>query len=222
MVKNSCIMRVYFFILFPACSAAVITKASVPLSSGLSIEHLSCGSAANPANPPVLFVHGTFHGAWCWEQNWLARFAAAGIACHAVSLRGTSGSPVVDQKSVKITEHVQDLRAFVETVLPSTPPVLVGHSFGGASVLKYLEAGHPAAGAVLLCAVPPSGNGPMVGRFLRRSLKQAWLITTGFAMKKAATEAQVCRDLFFDPEEDGLETVVPYLPLLEADSKVGL
>ena len=151
----------------------------------------------------------------------MERFAAAGIECHAVSLRGTSGSPV-DQQSVQITEHVADLQAFVGEVFEgATPPVLVGHSFGGASCLKYLEVGGAASGAVLLCSVPPSGNGPMVGRFLRRSLRQAWLITKGFAMKSAATDATVCRDLFFD-EGTSLAEVERYLPLLEADAQVGL
>ena len=73
----------------------------------------------------------------------------------------------------------------------------------------------------MLCSVPPTGNGPMVLRFLRRSLRQAWLITRGFAMKSAATDVQVCRDLFFD-ERTPLETVAPYLPLLERDAQVGL
>ena len=33
--------------------------------------------------------------------------AGAGVECHAISLRGTSGTPV-DQRSVKITEHVEE------------------------------------------------------------------------------------------------------------------
>jgi len=202
------------------CHAVTITRTQIPLSTGVSMEWLRCGERKSVSPPPVLFVHGTFHGAWCWEQFWMERFAAAGIETHAVSLRGTSGSPV-DQKSVKITEHVDDLKAFVAATLPDQPPVLVGHSFGGASVLKYLEAEGAASAAVMLCAVPPSGNGPMVGRFLRRSLKQAWLITKGFAMKSAATDAQVCRDLFFD-EGTTLDEVAAYLPKLEADAQVGL
>ena len=150
--------------------AAVVTRSVASLSTGLSMELLQCGSRSGASSPPpVLFVHGTFHGAWCWEP-WLERFAAAGIESYAVSLRGTSGSPA-DQKNVKITEHVEDLRSLVSATFPETPPILVGHSFGGASCLKYLEANLPASGAVLVCSVPPSGNGPMVGRFLRRSLK---------------------------------------------------
>ena len=150
----------------------------------------------------------------------MRQFAAAGVECHAVSLRGTSGSPA-DQKAVQITEHVADLKSFIRQAFPETPPVLVGHSFGGAYCLKYLEEEGPASGVVLLCSVPPSGNGPMVMRFLQRSLKQAWLITQGFAMKAAAKDAQVCRDLFFD-ERTPLEDVEAYLPRLEADSKIGL
>ena len=155
------------------------------------------------------------------------RFAAAGVECHAVSLRGTSGTPAPDgQKSVQITEHVADLRAFIDKVLVDEsgnarpPPLLVGHSFGGSSVLKYLEAEHAASGAVFLCSVPPSGNTAMVARFLRRSLRQAWLITKGFAMKAAATDATVCRDLFFD-EQTSLEDVATHeYPALDKSTAI--
>ena len=203
------------------CAALTISRSVAQLSTGVNMEVLRCSpESAASAHPPVLFVHGTFHGAWCWEAHWMERFAAAGLETHAVSLRGTSGSPV-DQPSVKITEHVEDLQSLVQQTFPETAPILVGHSFGGASCLKYLEAGGAASGAVLLCSVPPSGNGPMVWRFVRRSLKQAWLITRGFAMKAAATDAQVCRELFFD-DATSLDEVSKYLPRLEADAAVGL
>jgi hypothetical protein len=42
----------------------------------LPIEILSTGSPIETINelerhrkPPILFVHGSFHGAWCWEEN---------------------------------------------------------------------------------------------------------------------------------------------------------
>ena len=41
---------------------------------------------------PVLFVHGMFHGAWCWEEHFLPYFAQRGYAAHALSLRGHVGS----------------------------------------------------------------------------------------------------------------------------------
>ena len=169
-----------------AFSAPAIARDYAQLSTGLSMEWLRARPSRPAAAPPVLFVHGTFHSAWCWSERWMARFAAAGLECHAVSLRGTSASPDAASRSVKISQHVDDLRSFVDVALPSRPPpILVGHSFGGAYCMKYLEAGGPASGVALLCSVPPSGNGPMTARFLRRSLKQAFLITRGFAMKTA-------------------------------------
>ena len=62
-----------------------------------------------------------------------------------------------------------------------------------------LEQGGTAAGVALLCSVPPSGNGPMTGRYLRRlQLRETWRITRGFALKQAATDADLARELFFD------------------------
>lgn len=205
----------------------VVRTATPALRSGLAeMEWLRCGEP-KPGSPPIVLVHGTFHGAWCWAERWMQYLADAGLECHAVSLRGTSGSPAPDQRSVKISEHVSDIRCFVEDVLMSEgaaaglPPILVGHSFGGATVLKYLEAGGAASGAALVCSVPPSGNGPMTFRFLRRSLSQAWLITRGFALKTAAKSTADARALFFD---DGTpdEQLAEYLPRFEADSRVGL
>ena len=111
-----------------------------------------------------------------------------------------------------------DLHSFVRARLPDgAAPILVGHSFGGSTVLKYLEAGHPARGAALLCAVPPSGNGPMTLRFLRRSLRKAFVITRGLAAKSAATSLDDARTLFFDdslPEE----VLRGYMARFQADS----
>ena len=112
-----------------------------------------------PARPakltPLLFVHGAFTGAWCWDEHFLPFFAEAGYAAHAVSLSGhgrSRGRDRLDQLS--IADYVADV---AETVarLP-TPPILIGHSMGGFVVQKYLEE-HAAAGAVLMCSVPPQG-----------------------------------------------------------------
>ena len=203
-------------------AAAVILRSQIPLSTGLKMEWLKCGVRTSVSPPPIVFIHGTFHGAWCWEQHWLEHFSKAGLEAHAISLRGTSGSPA-DQPSVKITEHVADLKAFVAEALGpgAPPPAIVGHSFASATVLKYLEAGGAASGIALLCGVPPSGNGPMTMRFVRRDLGQAWSILRGFAFKTATREPDVVKRLFFD-EDTPAGTIDPLLPRLAADSKVGI
>ena len=220
--------RVLQFLLLAAAeqyAEGMIARSNIALSTGLTMEWLSCRkqiSVSSLSPPPVLFVHGTFHGAWCYEAHWMEHFAAAGIDCHAISLRGTSGSPS-DQKSVKISEHVADLQSFIRQVFCESgrPPILVGHSFGGASVLKYLEAGGIASAAALVCAVPPSGNGPMTLRFVQRDFWQAWAILRGFAFKTATRSVAEARALFFD-ESSSEADVARYMPRLKADSKVGL
>ena len=74
-------------------AAAGILRSQILLSTGLKMEWLKCGVRTSVSPPPVVFIHGTFHGAWCWEQHWLEHFSKAGLEAHAISLRGTSGSP---------------------------------------------------------------------------------------------------------------------------------
>lgn len=105
--------------------------------------------------PPLLFVHGLWHGAWCWEEHFLPWFAERGYAVHAPSLRGHGGSPGHDRlRRTRVREYVEDVAHVASTL--GEPPVVIGHSLGGFVVQKYLET-HTAAGAVLLAAVPPRG-----------------------------------------------------------------
>ena len=104
---------------------------------------------------PLLFVHGAYAGAWCWDEHFLSYFAEAGYAACAVSLSGHGGSPGRKHlDSFSIADYVRDVAA-VAASLPAAP-VLIGHSMGGFVVQKYLE-DHVAPGAVLMCAVPPQG-----------------------------------------------------------------
>ena len=90
--------------------------------------------------------------------------------------------------------------------------ILLGHSFGGLTIMKWLEHYNEEKdtendnvklkGVALLCSVPPSGNGKMTMRFLRRSFRQSWIITAGFVLKKAITDKTIARDLFFGGVEN--------------------
>lgn len=37
---------------------------------------------------PLVFIHGSFHAAWCWAENWLPFFSHLGYDCYALSLLG--------------------------------------------------------------------------------------------------------------------------------------
>ena len=53
---------------------------------------------------PLLFLHGAFRGAWCWEEHFLEYFSSKGFESMALSLRGHGGShslKPLDQHSLK-------------------------------------------------------------------------------------------------------------------------
>jgi len=116
------------------------------------------------SKPPLLFVHGGYCDAWCWDPYFLPWFAAHGYAAHALSLRGhgTSGG-----RETLFVAGLDDYAADVARVAESlgSPPVLIGHSMG-ASVVEHMLGARPVRAAALLAPVPPGGLGPIAGRLL--------------------------------------------------------
>ena len=113
---------------------------------------------SEPTNrPPLVFVHGAWHAAWCWDEYFLPWFAAAGYEAFAVSLRGHGASPGRPELNRhRLRDYADDVRAVVARM--ERPPVLIGHSMGGAVVQRILGAAAPRlAGAALLASVPPAG-----------------------------------------------------------------
>ena len=103
--------------------------------------------------PPLLFVHGGYCDAWCWEPYFLPWFAARGWPAHALSLRGHGNSG--GQETLFVT-GIDDYVADVEHVAGQlgAPPVLIGHSMG-AAICERMVATRPVRGAALLAPVPP-------------------------------------------------------------------
>lgn len=122
----------------------------------MRLEVLSRKPASQTRKPPLLFVHGAYVGAWCWEEHFLDWFAAHGYASHAVSLRGHGGSEGHDRlDQFGLADYAEDvIRAAAE--LPQ-PPVLVGHSMGALVAQKCLERLRDVPAMVLACPVPSYG-----------------------------------------------------------------
>ncbi|MFP4233587.1 MAG: alpha/beta hydrolase [Nitriliruptoraceae bacterium] len=117
-------------------------------------ELLEAHPAEPRGRPPLLFVHGAWHGAWCFAEHWLPAAADAGWDAYAVSLRGHGGSETPEAFArVPLRDYEHDVLQAV-TELPS-PPVLVGHSMGGLVVQRVLERYRAAPAGVLLASVPP-------------------------------------------------------------------
>jgi pimeloyl-ACP methyl ester carboxylesterase len=134
-----------------------------------SLELLRHAPAQRNAHvPPLLFLHGAWHGAWCWQDHFLPYFAAHGYACYAMSLRGHGNSPTTKSIVLHTIEDYLDDLAWCSAQVRAEcgrAPILIGHSMGGHVLQRYLQRAAPPAVA-LLGAVPVSG----VLSFLLKSL----------------------------------------------------
>jgi pimeloyl-ACP methyl ester carboxylesterase len=123
-----------------------------------------------PVKPPLLFVHGAWHGAWCWQEQWMPDAAARGWRTYAVSLRGHGNSERPPRFDLATLRHYQHDVLQAITRLPA-PPVLIGHSMGGLVVQGVLERYRSAPAGVLLASVPPGHGGEVLPSFARHDLK---------------------------------------------------
>lgn len=140
----------------------------LPTEPNLELRsRLPARGAAGGRKPPLLFIHGGYCDAWCWEPYFLPWFAGKGHPAYALSLRGHGAS---EGRDTLFVTGLDDFAADVEHVasrLPA-PPVLVGHSMGAAIVERML-ATRPVRAAALLSPVPPSGLLPMAARLATES-----------------------------------------------------
>lgn len=115
---------------------------------------------------PLLFVHGKWHGAWCWDEHFLPYFADYGYDCTALSLRGHAGSQGHEGlRWYSITDYVADVEQVVNQF--EAPPIIIAHSMGGFITQKYLEKHHQHPAVVLLTPIPPFGLWPTTFDVLR-------------------------------------------------------
>ena len=125
---------------------------SGPGLAGLEVISRQPPEKVGRRDTPLLFLHGAYAAAWCWDEHFLSFFAGHGYACHALSFSGHGGSAGRERlDSFGIDHYVQDV-ARVVAQLPA-PPVLIGHSMGGMVAQKYLERrpqGRPKGGAASL------------------------------------------------------------------------
>lgn len=146
---------------------------------------------------PLLFIHGAWHGAWCWE-NFLPHFAERGYEVYAFSFRGHGSSEGREGlRWYSTREYVADLEQVVAGM--SAPPVLIAHSMGGYILQKYLEE-HTALAGVLLASIPRSGIFGMILRMLKRhpisTLKALFLMNPWYFVSTPA----LAKDYFFSDD----------------------
>ncbi len=164
---------------------------SVP-SSGVYREVVSsmpagwANESRSKRTPPLLFIHGLAHGAWCFEENWLPAAAAKGFPSYAVSLRGHGGSGGVRKLSrTLLRDYVHDVMQTI-TELPQ-PPVLVGHSMG-ALVAQLVADRYSPRGLVLLTPAPLTGSTPNLWHIAKQRPASAGAAVVGRTLPMTADQ----------------------------------
>jgi pimeloyl-ACP methyl ester carboxylesterase len=138
----------------------------------VNLEIISRYPASGENSKHLLFVHGSWHGAWCWDKYFLPYFASKGFAAHALSLRGHGNSEGKGRLwRTRIVDYVNDVVSVVEQ-LPESP-VVIGHSLGGFVVQKFLEH-YTAPAGVLITSPPPNG---MFLPLLRLAMRKPFAFT---------------------------------------------
>lgn len=169
----------------------------------MNLEILSALPAEQTHTAPLLLVHGSWHGAWCWAEHCLEFFSSSGYAVHALSLRGHGQSEGRQRlRWSSIADYVEDLTQVISRL--GAPPVLVGHSMGGFVVQKYLET-HSVPAAVLVSSVPPTGALAALLRLAGRHPLAVLKTFLRLSPYQLTATPELARDMFFSaslPETD--------------------
>jgi len=122
----------------------------------LLIKRIAIGK---PKEDIILFLHGAWHGAWCWEKYFMDIFAEQGYENYALTLRlHNNGGKIKGINTISILDYVEDLTNAVDDIINQAgkEPIIIAHSMGGLVLQKYLEK-RSCKKAVLMATLPVSG-----------------------------------------------------------------
>lgn len=124
-------------------------------------------SKMNKDKGTIIFVHGAWHGKWCWDKYFRKEFSENGYKVVTFNLPGHSESGKIKGiNSYSIKDYVNSLKEEVKKI--NELPIIIGHSMGGLILQKYLEK-NTCKKAILLASVPPYGVINTTLRFARKS-----------------------------------------------------
>jgi pimeloyl-ACP methyl ester carboxylesterase len=131
-----------------------------------SLENMRDTPAQGQEKGVVIFVHGPWHGGWCWEQSFTSLFSSKGYRCITFDLpyHDRPGERPEMQK-VRLRDYLLTLGHVIKRV--GGNPILIGHSMGAYLIQQYLAKGSCRM-AVLMSPPPPDGNWRTLLRLIRK------------------------------------------------------
>jgi hypothetical protein len=154
----------------PALSARTAEGFHPDFVAALPVQRLPGGSALYVAEPTltrVLFVHGGFHGAWCFGA-WMEVLSRRGIGCAAIDFPGHGFlSREALPLSTDVGDYATNVREAAAAIHEAAGDVhgaadaigggltIVGHSLGALAVASATALADPVA-MVLLAPSPPA------------------------------------------------------------------
>lgn len=183
----------------------------------LELVHRSANPPVQPT--PILFVHGAWHAAWCWDEHFLPYFAKKGYHAYALSLRG-HGKSEGRVRWASVGNYVSDVATVASQIEAKhgKRPVIVGHSMGGFVTQHYLGK-HSAPAGILLASIPVRGFIPPFLRYIRHhplaALKSLLLLNPYYMVNSL----ELTHELFFSPSPPfSRDRVKRYFSLIEPES----
>lgn len=164
-------------------------------------HHLPRSGVPEAPAPPLLLIHGAWHGAWSWE-NFVPWFSDRGHEVYTIELRGHGHHPGAPGHgrgpgASRLSHYVDDVARAVERI--GTPPALVGHSMGGFVIQKYLE-DHMAPVGVLLASAPPGGALTATVRGLVRHAGSIPRVLRRLSLAALLERPETMRELMFSDD----------------------
>ncbi|OQA31922.1 MAG: putative non-heme bromoperoxidase BpoC [Betaproteobacteria bacterium ADurb.Bin341] len=148
--------------------------------------------------PPLLFIHGGYVHAGCWDIHFLPYFAAQGYDCHAIDLSGhglSEGHDCLD--CFGLADYIEDAANAVGSL--KQKPIIIGHSMG-ASIVEGLLPDVPVEAAILLSPVPTIGT---LGALMRLSSRYPrFLVEISRISRLQISEDNLLlmRNVYFSPQ----------------------
>ena len=183
----------------------------------MPLEVITESPSTGASKTPLLFVHGAWHGAWCW-RNFLPFFARNGYAAHAMSWRGHGAStPVRSLRSCSIGDYANDVAEVASTL--SSPPIVIAHSMGAFVMHHYLQR-HRVAGVVFLAPIPPRGVWGATWHGARRHPIAFLKVNATLSLYPMVSTIERAKDLLFSSDLSD-EKAAEYHRLLQDESYKG-